>query len=284
VDIGAATRELFRKEVIGFLRGTRPRIVAKVNAEFLLRSMSDEDFRGFLQASDLNIADGIGVLWAGRFLTLRTTRLPVAREIQVIWQAAYCLASLLLAPGFCRKPIPERIPGVDALYTMLEAAEEAGASVYFLGAEPGINRRARKEIQAKYPRLAIAGGSDGYAVDDEVARQAIDDSGATLVIVALGSPRQEYWIRDNLPLLRAARVAVGEGGSLDFIAGDFRRAPDRLQRVGLEWLWRLFMNRNKTGRISRGRRVWNAVVVFVYQVARWKLRYGRAEQSGRRRP
>jgi N-acetylglucosaminyldiphosphoundecaprenol N-acetyl-beta-D-mannosaminyltransferase len=272
VDIAAVTWDLFREEVVGFLRGAGPKIVAKLNAEFLLRSMGDHEFRKYLRDSDLNIADGIGVLWAARFLTLETTRLRVVRELQILWQAVYCLGSLVLVPGFCRSPIPERIPGVDALFAMLEAAQEAEASVYFLGAEQAINQKARREIRAKYPRLAIAGGSEGYSVDDEAARREIDESGATMLIVALGSPRQEYWIRDNLPLLTRVKVAVGEGGSLDFIAGDFRRAPDRLQRMGLEWLWRLFMNRNKTGNGSRGRRVWNAVPVFVCRVVSWKLK------------
>ena len=282
VDIAAVKRDLFRGEVVRFLRGAGPKIVAKLNAEFLLRSIGDEEFRRYLRDSDLNIADGIGVLWAARFLTLRTTKLRVLRELQILWQAAYCLASLLLVPGFCRSPIPERIPGVDALYAMLEAAKEAEASVYFLGAEQAINQKARQEIQSKYPGLEIAGGSEGYSVDDRAARGAIDESGATMLVVALGSPRQEYWIRDNLPLLKNVRVAVGEGGSLDFIAGDFRRAPDRLQGMGLEWLWRLFMNRNKTGSGSRGRRVWNAVPVFVCRVVSWKLRHrqGRPDSPG----
>jgi N-acetylglucosaminyldiphosphoundecaprenol N-acetyl-beta-D-mannosaminyltransferase len=284
VDIAAVTRDLFREEVVGLLRGAGPRIVAKLNAEFLLRSMGDHEFRRYLRNSDLNIADGIGVLWAARFLTLGTTRLRVLRELQILWQAAYCLGSLVLFPRFCRSPIPERIPGVDALFAMLEGAQEAQASVYFLGAEQAINLKARQEIRSKYPRLEIAGGSEGYSVDDESARGKIDESGATMLVVALGSPRQEYWIRDNLPLLKRVKVAVGEGGSLDFIAGDFRRAPDWLQRMGLEWLWRLFMNRNKTGSGSRGRRVWNAVPVFVCRVVGWKLTHRQSEPDSQGGP
>jgi N-acetylglucosaminyldiphosphoundecaprenol N-acetyl-beta-D-mannosaminyltransferase len=163
---------------------------------------------------------------------------------------------------------------VEALFVMLEAAQEAEVSVYLLGARREINEKARERIQAKYPRLVIAGGQDGYSHGDEAVTREIDESGAALLIVALGSPKQEYWIRDNLRALGNVRVAVGEGGSLDFIAGDFRRAPGWMQRLGLEWLWRLFMNRNKTGTVSRGRRVWNAVPVFVYRVLKWKLKHG----------
>jgi N-acetylglucosaminyldiphosphoundecaprenol N-acetyl-beta-D-mannosaminyltransferase len=95
-----------------------------------------------------------------------------------------------------------------------------------------------------------------------------------LLVVALGSPKQEYWIRDHLSRLKSVRVAVGEGGSLDFIAGEFRRAPRWMRESGLEWSWRLLMNKSKTKTGSRPRRVWNAVPLFIYKVVAWKLAHG----------
>lgn len=124
------------------------------------------------------------------------------------------------------------------------------------------------------PGLKIAGGHDGYADEWAPILREIDESDASLLIVALGCPKQERWIRDHLAELNHVRVAVGEGGSLDFVAGDFRRAPDWLQALGLEWFWRLFMNRNKTGTVSRAHRIWNAVPVFICETVRWKLRNG----------
>jgi N-acetylglucosaminyldiphosphoundecaprenol N-acetyl-beta-D-mannosaminyltransferase len=274
VDIAVLTRDGFRREVIDLLRGQGTSTIAKVNAEFLLRALDDVAFHTFLGSTHLNIADGAGVLWAARFLTLKTSKTRVLRQLQTLWQAAYSLCSLVLLPRFCRRPIPERIPGVDALFTMLEAAQAADVSVYFLGAAPEINQRARAEIQARLPGLAIAGGRDGYCEDWDLVLREINASKARLLVVALGSPKQEYWIRDHVHQLSEVRVAVGEGGSLDYIAGDFRRAPEWLQSLGLEWSWRLFMNRNKTGSVSRARRIWNAVPVFVYRTIRWKLEHG----------
>ncbi len=279
VRIEEATERLLVGEVAGHLRGDQLRTVAKINAEFLVRSLSDPDFRTCLNSTDLNIADGTGVLWAARFLTLKTTSIPVLRQLQTIWQAVYSLSSLLLHPAYCRYPIPERIPGVEALYLMLEAAQEADASVYFLGAGETVNAKARERIQARCPGLRIAGGRDGYWSDDREVLEAIDESGARLLVVALGSPKQEFWIRDHRARLQSVRVAVGEGGSLDFIAGDFRRAPTLMQRIGLEWLWRLFMNKSKTKTGSRARRVWNAVPVFISCVIAWKLDHGCQEPS-----
>lgn len=274
VEIAAADRETLRDAVTRMLRGDEPASVAKVNAEFLLRSLSDEDFRKYLSSTRLNIPDGIGVLWAARYLTLATTKLPVLRQLQAVWQAVYSLLALLFRPSFCRTPIPERVPGVDALMLMLEAAVDTGSAVYFLGATAEINQKARTEIHKRMPRLAIAGGQDGYADDWKPVLSEIDRSGAALLIVALGCPKQEFWIRDHAATLPNIRVAVGEGGSLDFLAGEFRRAPAGLQSLGLEWFWRLLMNPNKSGSVSRARRIWNAVPVFVYRTIRWKLHHG----------
>ncbi len=274
VDIAVLTRDAFRREAVELLRGQEKATVAKVNAEFLLRSLSEKEFRSYLQSTRLNIADGAGVLWAARFLTLPTMRVPGLGVLQIIWQATYSLSSLLLRPSFCRRPLPERIPGVEALFVMLQAAEQVGASVYFLGARAEVNTKARGEIAARMPGLAIAGGRDGYSEDQGSLLKEIDESGASLLIVALGCPKQEYWIRENLSRLKNVKVAVGEGGSLDFIAGDFRRAPQWLQSLGLEWLWRMFMNPNQSGSSSRARRIWHAVPVFVYRTVRWKLANG----------
>ena len=274
VDIAAVTGDGFRRAVVDLLRGNRPVAVAKVNAEFLLRSLVDEDFRAYLASTALNIADGVGVLWAARFLTMRTTKVAGLRQLQILAQATWSLLSLVVSPRFCRTPIPERIPGVDALMIMLEAAQEADAGVFFLGATSEINEAARAKIQASMPNLRIAGGSDGYSGEWAAVLTEIERSGAALVVVALGCPKQEFWIRDHLAGFGRVRVAVGEGGSLDFIAGDFRRAPKWMQALGLEWLWRLFMNPNKSGSTSRARRIWDAVPVFIYHTVKWKLGHG----------
>lgn len=284
VGIAPVSRDEFRAAVVGMLRAKQPSAVAKVNAEFLLHSLDDEAFARYLGSTALNIADGAGVLWAARFLTMKSSRLPVVRHLQVVGQAAISLASLLVFPRYCRHPIPERIPGVDAMLTMLEAAREADAAVYFLGATEDINLKARTQLQSQLPGLKIAGGHHGYTDDWAPVLSDIEKSGARLLIVALGCPKQEFWIRDHLSGLGEVRVAVGEGGSLDFITGDFRRAPRWLQTAGLEWFWRMFMNRNKSGSISRARRIWNAVPVFIGRTIGWKLKNGwvRVEEPGRR--
>ncbi len=263
-----------RLSFINFLINNNKVRVAKINSEFLLRSLKFQEFRETLCSFDLTIADGIGVLWAARFLTLETSKLSILRELQILWQAKYSLLSLIFYPKFCHYPIPERIPGVEALYLMLEAAASTQSPVYFLGAMEDINKKAVERIQEKFPKLQVAGARGGYWKDDQAVIKEINQSGAKLLIVALGSPKQEYWIRDHLKELTTVRVAVGEGGSLDFIAGSFKRAPRWLQSIGLEWFWRLFMNRSKSSTGSRMKRVWNAVPVFIYEVVKYKIKNG----------
>ena len=248
--------------------------VVKANTEFLLRGCQNREFKKILEDASLIIPDGIGVLWAARFLTLETSKLSILRELQILWQAKYSLLSLIFYPKFCHYPIPERIPGVEALYLMLEAAASTQSPVYFLGAMEDINKKAVERIQEKFPKLQVAGARGGYWKDDQAVIKEINQSGAKLLIVALGSPKQEYWIRDHLKELTTVRVAVGEGGSLDFIAGSFKRAPRWLQSIGLEWFWRLFMNRSKSSTGSRMKRVWNAVPVFIYEVVKYKIKNG----------
>jgi N-acetylglucosaminyldiphosphoundecaprenol N-acetyl-beta-D-mannosaminyltransferase len=275
VRIEAATKQTLKQEVAQMLSGEKLRTVAKINSEFLVRAWSEPEFAAYLTGCDLNIADGTGVLWAARFLTLRTTALPLLRDLQILGQAAYSLAGLVVRPRHARDPLPERIPGVEALFTMLEAAAETGSSVFFLGARPEVNERARQIIARRLPALHIAGGCDGYRGDDAEVARSVAESGAGLLVVALGSPKQEYWIRDHRDRLGRVRVAVGEGGSLDFIAGDFRRAPAWVQDMGFEWLWRLLLNESRSDTGSRAKRVWNAVPVFIWRVVLGKMRQAR---------
>lgn len=271
VKINALTALGARSVVKDILMSKKGKKIAKVNTEFLLRAQKDREFRDTLDSFDINIADGKGVLWAAKYLFLPLVKIPLLKQFQAIWQMLYSGASLVFYPKYCQNPIPENIPGLEAMHLMLEAAAQANAGVYFFGTEKNVLSKAIEKIQGKYPELKIAGYHDGYHYKDEEIIQDINKSEARLLIVALGSPKQEYWIRGNMSKLENVRVAVGEGGSLDFVAGASRRAPRWMQRAGVEWLWRLFANRSRSATGSRAKRVWQAVPVFIYEVVKWKL-------------
>jgi len=252
--------------------------IYKINTEFLVRAIGDSSFKGALNLPGLNIVDGRGVLWAARYLTLPVSDNHGIRLFQAVWQMFYSGAAIVFNPKFITYPVAENIPGVEALKLMLKAAEETGSEVFFFGATQHDLEAATKNIKKEMPRLKIAGSLNGYDFQKDSMMDPvsiINESGAKLLVVALGSPLQEYWIRNNLGKLPNVRVAVGEGGSLAFLAGTLRRAPKLAQKIGLEWLWRLFMNKSLTHQTgSRLKRVWNAVPVFIYEVVKWKIKNG----------
>lgn len=149
-------------------------------------------------------------------------------------------SSIVLASRLFGDPLPERVTGIDLMHGLLELAEREGHGVYILGAAPEILNRAVARLRELHPRLRLAGYRDGYfdPGEDAAVRAAVRDSGADILFVAMGSPRSEHWLADHGPEL-GVRVAMGVGGSIDVLAGKVRRAPPALQRLHLEWLYRL---------------------------------------------
>ncbi|NTW29337.1 MAG: WecB/TagA/CpsF family glycosyltransferase [Coriobacteriia bacterium] len=260
------------------LKGVSAIQISKINTEMLHRAMHNERFRDSLGDSDLNIADGRGVLLAARYLSLPVSASQVLRCLQAVWQMARCSVAIVSNSSFIAEPIAENIPGVDALKLMLRSAEQADSGVFFFGAHQSDLDAAVSSIRSEMPDLRISGALDGYGFQSDPSVdpvEIINGTDAKLLIVALGSPLQEYWIRDNLAGLKGIRVAVGEGGSLAFLAGTQKRAPKWMQDAGLEWLWRTLANKSLTHQTgSRVGRVWNAVPVFMCEMVRWKAVHG----------
>lgn len=245
--------------------------IAKVNSEFLLRALKFPEFAKTLDDFDINVADGVGVLWAAKYLSLPITDVPILRQAQAVLQMVYTGASLVFYPSFCRSPIPEAFRGTDMAKTMLSLAGEEKIPVYLFGSNKETLVKAVRNIKKEIQEIDIRGFCEGYNYKNDEVVKDISESGAKFLFVALGSPKQEYWIRDNAHLLSGVRVAVGEGGTFEFLAGNFKRAPGWMKTTGLEWLFRLFANRSKTQTGNRARRVWNAVPVFIWKVVKYKL-------------
>jgi N-acetylglucosaminyldiphosphoundecaprenol N-acetyl-beta-D-mannosaminyltransferase len=208
----------------------RPRQLCTANPEFLIAALRDPEFRRILLAADLVLPDGVGLLWAARWLGRR---------------------------------FPERVPGSDLIYRLAELAARRGWRLYFLGAAQGVAQAAAGRLQGLYPGLVVAGafaGSPAPADDDAlVARVAA--ARPDVLLVAYGAPAQDKWIARNR-LRLGVPVSLGVGGSFDFAAGVARRAPRWVQRLGLEWLHRLWRQP------WRARRIYTAVVAFPLAVLR----------------
>jgi len=147
---------------------------------------------------------------------------------------------LLLVARLRGSPLRERVTGVELIGHICARAARTGAGVYFLGASPGIAEAAADALKALYPGLRVCGFHDGYFSETASAAvsAAIAASGAKILFVGLGSPRQEMWIR-HYGSKTGCAVAIGVGGSLDVIGGKVARAPRVWRRLGMEWLYRL---------------------------------------------
>lgn len=281
IRVNIIERTAFYSNICCQLRGESKQRVSKINTEFITRAFKNDTFKEALNSFELSIADGRGVLWAARYLTLQISNMRLIRPVQAVWQMLYSGVSIVFYPKFISYPIMENIPGVDALKLMLVGATETDSGVFFFGATQLDLDSAVENIKNEMPMLKINGVLNGYDFQNDksiVPVDIINKTDAKLLIVALGSPLQEYWIRDNLDKLKHIRIAVGEGGSLAFLAGSLRRAPNWMQKSGLEWLWRLFTNKSLTHQTgSRLKRVWNAVPIFIYEVVRWKVKHGATE-------
>lgn len=191
--------------------------IATPNPEIILASQKDPEIVSVLKAADLKIPDGTGIVKASSILG---------------------------------QPLSERVTGIDFSYAALKQLAALGKSVYLLGSRPGIAEKAAANLAEQIPGLKIAGFHDGYfkPAEEDSLVQEINSSGADLLCVAMGAPRQELFIYRHRNEL-SARAAIGIGGSLDVWSGELSRAPQFYIDHNIEWVYRLKQEPSRIKRI-----------------------------------
>jgi len=211
--------------------------VATVNVATLMTMRSDPRLQAFVDRASLVVADG---------------------------------QPLVLASRWIATALPERVAGIDLLEALFARAERDGFGVYLLGARAEVLPAAVSRIKSRWPRLRLCGAADGYFSEEEARTRSrtVAQSRADVLIVGMGVPRQERFLEQHWDEL-GATVAIGVGGSLDVLAGAKMRAPVILQRLGLEWLFRL---------AQEPRRLWKRYLVtnsqFLYLLVKNLLAHG----------
>ncbi len=186
-------------------RGERTFIIT-ANPEFVMLCREDRELAAIAAGADLVVPDGTGAVVAARLLG---------------------------------DPLPGRAPGRVLVDRLAALASDRRLSMFLLGAAPGIAERAAATLRGRHPELRIAGTYAGSADDDADVLPRVVAAAPDVLLVAFGMPKQERWLARNLPQLPSARVAVGVGGSLDYLAGAAKAPPGIVHAIGLEWLWRL---------------------------------------------
>ncbi len=202
------------------------------------------------------------------------------------YSAALARADLVLPDGIgvelaarmTGAPLTENLNGTDFTPVLLRQAAEQGLSVFLFGAKPGTAERAAHSLVGSIPGLRIAGTLDGYAgADDSAAAVAkINASGADILLVAMGVPRQELWIDRHLPAL-SPRLVLGVGALFDFLAENVSRAPRAVRAARMEWIWRLMQ---EPRRLAKRYLVGNAT--FMARAVRHALQKGQPRFEAKR--
>jgi N-acetylglucosaminyldiphosphoundecaprenol N-acetyl-beta-D-mannosaminyltransferase len=241
----ADTVEWVRQRV----RSRRPAYIATVNMDFVTQAWRDPELQRILLEADLVVADGIPIVWLSRLLG---------------------------------HPLKDRVTGSDLVPMFAELAARERFSLFGLGGAPGVAEKAMAILVERYPGFRIAGchsppKADILDMDNAGILARIESAAPDILLVAFGAPKQEKWV--NLHIRRwDVPVSIGIGGSLDFIAGAQRRAPRWVQRLALEWLWRMLSNPRRLFR----RYIANIAFLFAAVFRLLWLRWGPVPSSAKR--
>lgn len=233
--LGVKIDNLSQKEILekieSFLVDGSWHQIATINPEFILRAQKEEEFRNILNRCDLNVADGIGIRFAfwrfGKFLQCR-------------------------------------MAGADLMLEILRLADEKKLGVFLVASDRGLSscEETCAAILKKFPNLKIG----GINLDKNTTKYQLPDTKYHILFCNFGAPEQEKFLRrlaDSLKNAKNAKIclAMGVGGSFDYLTGKVRRAPVLMRKIGLEWLWRLILEPR-----YRFKRILSAVLIFPLKV------------------
>lgn len=190
-------------------------IIYTPNTEFVMMCNKDEEFLDLMNKSDINIPDGVGLIYAAKIK---------------------------------KHPLKEKVAGYDLSVNLLKMANDKCLKLYVVGGKPGVADAAMKNVHKDYPGINIVGSQHGYfkgthlgkfGHEEELAViEDINKNQPHILFVGFGAKKQEQWIEYNKDLLNA-NIIIGNGGTLDGLAGLVKRAPDIFIKLGLEWFYRL---------------------------------------------
>lgn len=233
------------KKIQDFLDSNKNNYLVTINPEFIIEASYDQKFKNILNDADLKIVDGFG---------------------------------LVLASWLKGKNIKKRLAGSDMILEICRIAEQNNCAVFLLGGLGITAQLAGDNLKKQFPKLNIVGAEEGVLITDDL--KSITDNQnnnnvnlikrinlvkPSIIFVAFGAPKQEKWIKENLAKMPSTRLALGVGGTFDYLAGKTPRAPHFMRNLGLEWLFRLILQPWRLKRIFR------AVFVFLWLVLKKDL-------------
>lgn len=199
------------------LAGNKVCYAVTPNAEIAYEALHDESLRTLINGADLVLPDGAGVVLASKLL---------------------------------KTPLKQKVAGVDFADRLLSVLEQTGGGLYLLGSKPGIAELAADKMLQAHPKLKICGMADGYFQNEDEIIARINAAQPQILFVCLGAPKQELFMQRHQQDL-SVKLMIGLGGTLDSFAGTVKRAPKWMIRCNLEWLYRLYREPRRFGRMLR---------------------------------
>lgn len=207
-----------------YLKEDKLSVIYTPNTEIVMAAKDDEQLKDLLNKADLVIPDGIGLIYGSKIK---------------------------------KKPLKERVTGFDTSMKLLDIANENSYSIFLLGGKDGVSKIAAENLKRDYPNIKVVGYQHGYFKgshlglvnhdEENEMLKTINNANPDIIFVGLGFPMQEKWIDANRNRLNS-RVIIGNGGVIDVLAGNAKRAPQIYQDLGLEWLYRLMKNPSRIKR------------------------------------
>lgn len=207
IPFNPVDRETAKAQALQAAHSDKFHLLVTLGTEMVMNAQENATFRSIVEQADIVVPDGIGLVLAARLAGLEA---------------------------------PERVTGVELLHDLV-AQNDPKCRFFFYGSAPNVAQLAVANLREKVGDFECVGVLDGFVQDSEEVLQAIESSRPTILLVALGSPRQECFLADHRERLEAAgvRLGIGVGGSFDVYAGTVERAPVWMQRLHFEWLYRL---------------------------------------------
>ncbi|MDD4995489.1 MAG: WecB/TagA/CpsF family glycosyltransferase [Patescibacteria group bacterium] len=245
INLDNLERDALISKTESFLTSTGFHYIVTPNPEMIVDAQNDTEFRDILNRADIAVSDGFGIIMAATILGLGKIN---------------------------------RVSGADLVWDILELAKKRNQPVFLLGGLPGIAKRTAEIIKDTFPGINICGAESGgrlakFAGEWEIETGLIEkiaSANPSILIIGRGHPWQEKFINDFKARLPSVKLAIGVGGTFDFICGRIRRAPKIMRKTGLEWLWRLAQEP-----MIRLPRIYKAIIIFTYLVIKTRLCFSR---------
>lgn len=267
LKISPYTKKELLDHISGRLKARQQSIVMTPYSEFLYHALRDHKLMALFNQATFSVADGMGILWAQKFLSLPIhSRSKLLRGLQSIWQGKWTLWAILLRPSLFYKVIPEKIVGAQLIWDLAALADRQSLSVYLLGGFGYTPDIVAEVMRQRFPSLSIVGSRNWSPGDESKILPDLERAKPDMLFLAFGPVRQEQWMMEYVPKL-PVKLAIGLGGTFDYIAGYKLSPPGIIRSVGLEWMFRLFTQPKRILRIYR------ATFGLAYQVWKYKVNH-----------